>query len=141
MALHPSLSSQQYNIALLTNWRLRSADGRVEWLDVRSTILGCDAETMPHGPHHQPLVRQKALIPLSPSADHCDRGFGLGREDLLTLSYPKLLPMRLDRWLVAQRPEQSRARIQKFIEAGYVRVNGIQVGPKPPSARAITSNS
>ncbi len=31
--------------------------------------------------------------------------------------------MRLDRWLVSQRTEQSRARIQKFIDAGYVRVN------------------
>ena len=44
--------------------------------------------------------------------------FGEGEGELLTLTYPKPLPMRLDRWLVAQRPEQSRARIQKFIEAG-----------------------
>ncbi|MCH9713421.1 MAG: RluA family pseudouridine synthase [Cyanobacteria bacterium] len=50
--------------------------------------------------------------------------FGEGEGTLLTLTYPKPLPMRLDRWLVAQRPEQSRARIQKFIDAGYVRVNG-----------------
>ena len=51
-------------------------------------------------------------------------GFGEGEGELLTLHYPKPLPMRLDRWLVSQRPEQSRARIQKFIEAGYVQVNG-----------------
>jgi 23S rRNA pseudouridine1911/1915/1917 synthase len=50
--------------------------------------------------------------------------FGEGEGDLLRLHYPKPLPMRLDRWLVSQRPEQSRARIQKFIDAGYVRANG-----------------
>lgn len=58
--------------------------------------------------------------------------FGEGEGELLTLSYPKPLPMRLDRWLVAQRPEQSRARIQKFIEAGYVRVNGVTGRAKTP---------
>jgi hypothetical protein len=58
--------------------------------------------------------------------------FGEGEGELLTLQYPKPLPMRLDRWLVAQRPEQSRARIQKFIEAGYVRVNGITGRAKTP---------
>ena len=36
-------------------------------------------------------------------------GFGEGDGELLTLTYPKPLPMRLDRWLVSQRPEQSRA--------------------------------
>ena len=51
-------------------------------------------------------------------------GFGEGEGELLSLIYPKPLPMRLDRWLVSQRTEQSRARIQKFIDAGYVRVNG-----------------
>lgn len=59
-------------------------------------------------------------------------GFGEGEGELLTLQYPKPLPMRLDRWLVAQRPEQSRARIQKFIEAGYVRVNGVTGRAKTP---------
>ena len=49
--------------------------------------------------------------------------FGEGEGTLVTLTYPKALPMRLDRWLVSQRTEQSRARIQKFIDAGYVRVN------------------
>ncbi|MCX5947191.1 MAG: RluA family pseudouridine synthase [Cyanobacteria bacterium] len=58
--------------------------------------------------------------------------FGEGDGELLTLEYPRPLPMRLDRWLVAQRPEQSRARIQKFIEAGYVRVNGVTGRAKTP---------
>ena len=46
-----------------------------------------------------------------------DNAFGVGEGELLTLTYPRPLPMRLDRWLVAQRPEQSRSRIQKFIDA------------------------
>ena len=40
--------------------------------------------------------------------------------------------MRLDRWLVSQRTEQTRARIQKFIDAGYVRVNGKTSKAKTP---------
>jgi 23S rRNA pseudouridine1911/1915/1917 synthase len=60
------------------------------------------------------------------------RCFGEGEGELLTLTYPKPLPMRLDRWLVAQRPEQSRSRIQKFIDAGYVRVNGVTGRAKTP---------
>ncbi|MFM1798001.1 MAG: hypothetical protein RLZZ117_279 [Cyanobacteriota bacterium] len=59
-------------------------------------------------------------------------GFGVGDGELLTLIYPRPLPMRLDRWLVTQRPEQSRARIQKFIDAGYVRVNGVTGRAKTP---------
>ncbi len=58
--------------------------------------------------------------------------FGEGDGELLTLTYPRPLPMRLDRWLVAQRPEQSRSRIQKFIDAGYVRVNGVTGRAKTP---------
>ena len=58
--------------------------------------------------------------------------FGEGEGELLTLHYPRPLPMRLDRWLVSQRPEQSRARIQKFIDAGYVRVNGVTGRAKTP---------
>jgi 23S rRNA pseudouridine1911/1915/1917 synthase len=58
--------------------------------------------------------------------------FGAGEGELLTLTYPRPLPMRLDRWLVAQRPEQSRSRIQKFIDAGYVRVNGVTGRAKTP---------
>ena len=45
---------------------------------------------------------------------------------------PEDADMRLDRWLVAQRPEQSRSRIQKFIEAGLVRVNGLPGRAKTP---------
>ena len=58
--------------------------------------------------------------------------FGEGEGELVSLTYPKPLPMRLDRWLVSQRTEQSRARIQKFIDAGYVRVNGKQGKAKTP---------
>ena len=67
--------------------------------------------------------------------------FGEGEGELLTLVYPKPLPMRLDRWLVSQRTEQSRARIQKFIDAGYVRVNGKTGKAKPPCARAMKCSS
>ena len=65
-------------------------------------------------------------------------GFGEGEGELVTLTYPKPLPMRLDRWLVAQRPEQSRARIQKFIDAGYVRVNGVTGRAKTPLRQSDT---
>ena len=64
--------------------------------------------------------------------------FGEGDGERLTLTYPKPLPMRLDRWLVAQRPEQSRSRIQKFIDAGYVRVNGITGRAKTPLRQGDT---
>ena len=64
--------------------------------------------------------------------------FGEGEGELLELTYPKPLPMRLDRWLVAMRPEQSRARIQKFIDAGYVRVNGITGRAKTPLRQGDT---
>ena len=64
-------------------------------------------------------------------------GFGEGEGELVTLIYPKPLPMRLDRWLVSQRSEQSRARIQKFIDAGYVRVNGKTGKAKTPCGRAM----
>lgn len=63
--------------------------------------------------------------------------FGEGEGERLTLHYPKPLPMRLDRWLVSQRPEQSRARIQKFIDAGFVRVNGVTGRAKTPSGQAM----
>jgi len=58
--------------------------------------------------------------------------FGEGEGKLLKLSYANPLPMRLDRWLVSQRSEQSRARIQKFIDAGFVKVNGILGKAKTP---------
>ena len=60
------------------------------------------------------------------------QAFGEGEGELVTLTYPKPLPMRLDRWLVSQRSEQSRARIQKFIDAGFVRVNGKTGKAKTP---------
>ena len=47
--------------------------------------------------------------------------FGQGPGELFEGEYKKALPMRLDRWLVSQRAEQSRAHIQKFIEAGFAR--------------------
>ncbi len=58
--------------------------------------------------------------------------FGIGEGELIILSYLKPLPMRLDRWLVSQRPEQSRARIQKFIDSGLVLVNGKKGKSKTP---------
>lgn len=58
--------------------------------------------------------------------------FGEGKGKLLIMQYPKPLPMRLDRWLTSQRKEQSRARIQKFIDAGLVRVNGKTGRAKTP---------
>ncbi len=58
--------------------------------------------------------------------------FGEGEGELVQLIYTKPLPMRLDRWLVSQRKEQSRSRIQKIIEAGFVRVNGIVGRSKTP---------
>ncbi len=60
------------------------------------------------------------------------QSFGEGKGELLTLFYPKPLPMRLDRWLASQRSEQSRSRIQKFINNGFVRVNGVQGQAKTP---------
>ena len=52
------------------------------------------------------------------------KAFEGGKGELVTLKYSRPLPMRLDRWLVSQRAEQSRAHIQKFIEAGFAKVNG-----------------
>ena len=60
------------------------------------------------------------------------QSFAEGEGELLILYYTKPLPMRLDRWLVSQRSEQSRARIQKFIEAGFVRINGVVGRAKTP---------
>jgi len=58
--------------------------------------------------------------------------FGKGDGELIKMDYNKPLPMRLDRWLVSQRPEQSRARIQKFISEGLVLVNSKQGKAKTP---------
>ena len=35
--------------------------------------------------------------------------FGIGEGELIEIIYELPLPMRLDRWLVSKRPEQSRA--------------------------------
>lgn len=43
--IHPSLSSQPYNIALLTRWRLDPGSGRAQLQQVGRTIIGCDGET------------------------------------------------------------------------------------------------
>ncbi len=56
--------------------------------------------------------------------DYFSSTFGEGEGEMFKFCYSKPLPMRLDRWLVLQRSDQSRARIQKFIDAGFVRVNG-----------------
>ena len=66
------------------------------------------------------------------SLEDCSRAFGEGEGELLKLYYSEPHPMRLDRWLVRQRSEQSRASIQKFIVAGFVLVNGIPGRPKTP---------
>ena len=58
--------------------------------------------------------------------------FGQGQGELFESEYKKPLPMRLDRWLVSQRSEQSRAHIQKFIEAGFAKVNGKTGKAKTP---------
>ncbi len=66
------------------------------------------------------------------TAEEIQQSFGEGKGDLIILHYEKPLPMRLDRWLVSQRPEQSRSRIQKFIESKLVRVNGNTGKAKTP---------
>ena len=79
-----------------------------------------------------------AGLPSGAAPESPDHGFAEGDGELLTLTYPRPLPMRLDRWLVSQRPEQSRARIQKFIDAGYVRVNGVTGRAKTPLRQGDT---
>tara|TARA_Y100001970_G_C14259761_1_gene879069 strand:+ start:16475 stop:17440 length:966 start_codon:yes stop_codon:yes gene_type:complete len=58
--------------------------------------------------------------------------FGDGDGQLIELIYSLPLPMRLDRWLVKQREEQSRSHIQKFIVSGLVKVNGQIAKAKRP---------
>ena len=58
--------------------------------------------------------------------------FGEGIGKMFVFSYDKDLPMRLDRWLVMKLKDQSRARIQKFINSQYVRINGINGQAKTP---------
>ena len=61
-----------------------------------------------------------------------EQEFGKGEGELFEREYNKPMPMRLDRWLVSQRSEQSRAHIQKFIEAGLAKVNGQTGKAKTP---------
>ena len=48
--------------------------------------------------------------------------FGEGEGEFIEMTYKLPLPMRLDRWLVSQRPEQSRSSIKNLIDAGMVLV-------------------
>ncbi len=64
--------------------------------------------------------------------DNFKTSFGKGEGELVIMHYAKPLPMRLDRWLVSQRSEQSRAHIQKFINEGLVLVNGKPAKAKTP---------
>ena len=61
--------------------------------------------------------------------------FGLGEGELIEITYNYELPMRLDRWLVDQRPEQSRSSIQKFINSGLVLINFKTAKSKTPLKR------
>jgi len=58
--------------------------------------------------------------------------FGIGEGELIEIIYELPLPMRLDRWLVSKRPEQSRARIQHFINSGLVLINYKTAKAKTP---------
>ncbi len=58
--------------------------------------------------------------------------FGEGKGEFIEITYTFPLPMRLDRWLVSQRPEQSRSSIQNFINAGLVLVNYKSAKAKTP---------
>ena len=58
--------------------------------------------------------------------------FGVGEGDLIEIIYELPLPMRLDRWLVSKRPEQSRARVQHLINKGLVLVNYKTAKAKTP---------
>ena len=58
--------------------------------------------------------------------------FGEGKGEFIEITYKFSLPMRLDRWLVGQRPEQSRSSIKNFIESGLVLVNYKSAKAKTP---------
>ena len=58
--------------------------------------------------------------------------FGCGDGELIEVQYKHDLPMRLDRWLVSQRPEQSRSSIQVLINSGLVLVNYKRAKAKTP---------
>ncbi len=58
--------------------------------------------------------------------------FGQGEGELIEIKYKFELPMRLDRWLVSQRAEQSRTSIQKFINSGLILINYKPAKAKTP---------
>ncbi len=58
--------------------------------------------------------------------------FGQGEGELIEIKYKFKLPMRLDRWLVSQRPEQSRTSIQNFINSGLILINYKPAKAKTP---------
>ena len=58
--------------------------------------------------------------------------FGEGEGEFIEMTYKLPLPMRLDRWLVSQRPEQSRSSIKNLIDAGMVLVNYKSAKAKTP---------
>ncbi len=58
--------------------------------------------------------------------------FGQGEGELIEITYKFKLPMRLDRWLVSQRPEQSRTSIQNFINSGLILINYKPAKAKTP---------
>ena len=58
--------------------------------------------------------------------------FGSGEGELIEISYNLSLPMRLDRWLVSMRPEQSRSSIQNMINSELILVNYKTAKAKTP---------
>ncbi len=64
-----------------------------------------------------------------------DSLFGIGEGELIEITYDLELPMRLDRWLVSQRPEQSRTSIQNLINAGLILINFRTAKAKTPLKR------
>tara|TARA_Y100000589_G_scaffold264896_1_gene255699 strand:+ start:388 stop:1350 length:963 start_codon:yes stop_codon:yes gene_type:complete len=64
-----------------------------------------------------------------------DSLFGIGEGELIEITYDFELPMRLDRWLVSQRPEQSRTSIQNLINAGLILINFRTAKAKTPLKR------
>ncbi len=64
--------------------------------------------------------------------DDKESSFGKGDGELIEIRYKYELPMRLDRWLVSQRPEQSRTSIQNFINSGLILINYKTAKSKTP---------
>tara|TARA_Y100000589_G_scaffold118511_1_gene112639 strand:- start:11133 stop:12092 length:960 start_codon:yes stop_codon:yes gene_type:complete len=58
--------------------------------------------------------------------------FGSREGELIEITYNLSLPMRLDRWLVSVRPEQSRSSIQNMINSELILVNYKTAKAKTP---------